>query len=48
MQIEKIVKISGIAISVLGMGLSVAGGILDDKRMDIKIAREVAKHLKKK
>lgn len=47
MVIEKIVKISSIAISVIGIGLSVASGVIDDKKMDIKIAKEVSKHLNK-
>ena len=45
---EKIVKIVGIALSVLGMGLNLASGILEDKKMDIKISREVSKHLRNK
>lgn len=47
MVIEKVVKVSSIVASVIGIGLSVATGIIDDKKMDIKIAKEVSKHLKK-
>lgn len=45
---EQIVKVVGVALSVIGMGLNLASGILDDKKMDIKIAKEVSKHLKNK
>jgi hypothetical protein len=45
---EKVVKIAGIAISVIGMGLQLASGILDDKKLDMKIAKQVSEHLKKK
>lgn len=45
---EQIVKVVGIALSVIGMGLNLASGILEDKKMDIKIAKEVSKHLKNK
>lgn len=45
---EKIIKITGIALSVIGMGLNLATGMLEDKKMDMKIAREVSKHLNKK
>lgn len=44
---EKIVKITGMALSVISLGLSVATGVLEDKKMDMKIAKEVSKHLKK-
>ena len=45
---EKVVKIAGIAISVIGMGLQLASGILDDKKLDMKIAKQVSEHLNKK
>lgn len=45
---EQIVKVVGIALSVIGMGLNLASGILEDKKMDIKIAKEVSKHLRNK
>ena len=48
MDTEKIVKVVGIALSVIGMGLNLATGVLEDKKMDIKIAKEVSKHLKNK
>lgn len=45
---EKIVKIAGIAVSVIGIGLNLVSGMLDDKKLDMKIAKEVSKHLNKK
>lgn len=45
---EKVIKIAGIALSVVGMGLQLATGILDDKKLDIKIAKEVSKQILKK
>ena len=44
---EKIVKIAGIALSVVGMGINLATGILDDKKLDIKIAKQINEQLKK-
>ena len=48
MDTEQIVKYTGIALSVIGIGLNIASGILDDKKLDIKIAKEVSKHINKK
>jgi hypothetical protein len=45
---EKVIKVAGIALSVIGMGLQLATGILEDKKMDMKIAKEVSKHLRNK
>lgn len=45
---EKIVKVAGIAVTVIGMGLQLASGVLDDKKLDLKIAKEVSKHLNKR
>ena len=42
---DKIVKIASVAISVIGIGLNLASGILEDKKMDMKITKEVSKHL---
>ena len=47
MNTEKIVKVAGIALSVIGLGINLATGMLDDKKLDIKIAKEVSKHLNK-
>lgn len=44
---EKIVKTAGIILSVVGLGINLATGMLDDKKLDIKIAKEVSKHLNK-
>ena len=45
---EKMVKIAGIALSVIGLGINLATGFLDEKKLDIKIAKEVSKHINKK
>ena len=47
MNTEKIVKVAGMALSVIGLGINLATGMLDDKKLDIKIAKEVSKHLNK-
>lgn len=47
MDTEQVVKYTGIALSVIGVGLNIASGMLDDKKLDIKIAKEVSKHLNK-
>ena len=48
MNTEKIIKIAGVALSVAGMGLSFATSIVDDKKLDIKIAKQVSEQLKNK
>lgn len=45
METEQVVKYTGIALSVIGIGLQIATGMLEDKKLDIKIAKEVSKHL---
>ena len=45
---EKMVKVAGIALSVIGLGINLATGMLDEKKLDIKIAKEVSKHINKK
>ena len=45
---EKAIKMAGIALSVIGLGINLATGFLDEKKLDIKIAKEVNKHLNKK
>lgn len=45
---DKIMKIASVALTVAGMGLQIATGMLDDKKLDKKIAREVSKHLNKR
>ena len=47
MKTEKIVKVAGIALSVIGLGINLATGMLEDKKLDMKIAKEVSKHLNK-
>ena len=48
MKSEKFVKTAGIALSVIGLAINVVSGMLDDKKLDIKIAEQVSKHLNKK
>lgn len=48
MDMEKIVKVGGLVTTVLGAGLTLASSFLDDKKMDLKIAKEVSKHLGKR
>lgn len=45
---EKLVKVAGIALSVIGLGINLATGMLDEKKLDMKIAKEVSKHINKK
>ena len=45
---EKMVKVAGIALSVIGLGINLATGMLDEKKLDMKIAKEVSKHINKK
>lgn len=47
METEKIVKVAGIALSIIGLGINLAAGMLDDKKLDMKIAKEVSKHINK-
>lgn len=47
MEKEKIVKVAGIALSIIGLGINLATGMLDDKKLDMKIAKEVSKHINK-
>lgn len=41
-------KIAGIGLTVLGAIVSVASGVLEDKKMDDKVAEKVAEALTKK
>ena len=47
MNTEKIVKVAGMALSVIGLGINLATGMIKNKKLDIKIAKEVSKHLNK-
>ena len=45
---EKTLKYTGMALSIIGLGINLATGILDEKKLDMKIAKEVSKHINKK
>ena len=45
---EKVIKMASVAFTIIGMGLQLATGVLDDKKLDMKIAKQVSKHLNKK
>ena len=44
---EDILKWVGVGLSVAGALLSLASGLVSDKQLDIKIAKEVAKQIEK-
>lgn len=44
---EKIVKVAGFALTIAGVGISIATSILDDKKLDMKIAQKINEILKK-
>ena len=43
---EKIVKVAGFALTIAGVGVSIATSILDDKKLDMKIAKQIEEKLK--
>lgn len=45
---EKTLKIAGSVLSVVGFALQIATGMLDEKKLDIKISKEVSKQLHRK
>ena len=45
---EDILKYAGVGLSVVGAIVSLASGLVSDKQLDIKIAKEVAKQIKNK
>ena len=45
---EDILKYVGVGVSVVGAIVSLASGLVSDKQLDIKIAKEVAKQIKNK
>ena len=45
---EDILKYVGVGLSVVGAIVSLASGLVSDKQLDIKIAKEVAKQIKNK
>lgn len=40
-------KIAGVALTLVGAGVSVASGMLEDKKLDNKVAEKVAEALTK-
>ena len=45
---EDVLKWVGVGLSVAGAIISLASGLVSDKQLDIKIAKEVAKQIKNK
>ena len=45
---EDLLKYVGVGLSVVGAIVSLASGLVSDKQLDIKIAKEVAKQIEKK
>lgn len=45
---EDVLKWVGVGLSVAGVIVSLASGLVSDKQLDIKIAKEVAKQIKNK
>ena len=45
---EDVLKFVGVGLSVVGAIVSLASGLVSDKQLDIKIAKEVAKQIKNK
>lgn len=45
---EDVLKYVGVGLSVVGAIVSLASGLVSDKQLDIKIAKEVAKQIKNK
>ena len=44
---EDVLKFVGVGLSVVGAIVSLASGLVSEKQLDIKIAKEVAKQIKK-
>ena len=42
----KVLKIAGLVLTVLSAGISIAGSIVDDKKLDMKVADKVSEALK--
>lgn len=47
MKNEKVLKIVGVAVTVAGAALSVASSLIDEKKLDGKVAEKVAEALAK-
>ena len=45
---EDVLKYVGVGLSIVGAIVSLASGLVSDKQLDIKIAKEVAKQIEKK
>ena len=45
---EDLLKYVGVGLSVVGAIVSLASGLVSDKQLDIKIAKEVSKQIKNK
>ena len=45
---EDVLRWVGVGLSVAGAIVSLASGLVSDKQLDIKIAKEVAKQIKNK
>ena len=45
---EDLLKYVGVGLSVVGAIVSLASGLVSDKQLDIKIAKEVDKQIKNK
>ena len=45
---EDVLKWIGVGLSVAGAIVSLASGLVSEKQLDIKIAKEVAKQIEKK
>ena len=41
------IKLGGVALTLLGAGVSVANGVLEDKKLDDKVTEKVAEALTK-
>ena len=44
---EDVIKWVGVGLSIAGALVSLASGLVSDKQLDIKIAKEVAKQIEK-
>ena len=44
---QKVMKIAGIALTIVGAGVSLATNVLEEKKLDAKVAEKVAEALAK-
>ena len=47
MQKDKLIKIGGIVLTLAGAGISLATNMLEDRKLDAKVAEKVAEALTK-